>query len=89
MAKSKKKRGVPPPKDETKEQRFIRVCTPRVRKAVKMMGNIANCSGAAYAYTQGQVDEIEGILNKAVDIMVGSFTKKKEPSAEFNFTPPE
>lgn len=85
MAKGKKKRGVPPPKDETKEQRFIRVCTPRVRKAVKMMDNIANCSGAAYVYTEKQVNDINATLTIALDNMLASFTKKKVEETVFDF----
>lgn len=89
MAKNRKKRGVPPPKDETKEQRFIRVCTLRVRKAVKMFGNIANCSGVAYAYTPAQVEAMFKVLQDALDSACGSFTAKVGESTEFDFKPPE
>lgn len=89
MAEKKKKHGVPPPKDETKEQRFIRVCTPRVNKTVKMINNIGHCSGAAYAYTSAQVDAIEAALAKAINEMSLSFSKQKRDAAQFKFTPEE
>lgn len=89
MPKDKKRRGVAPPKDETKEQRFVRVCTLRVRKTVKMFNNIANCSGAAYAYTASQVEAMFKVLQDALDSACGRFTSEVGESTEFDFKPPE
>lgn len=89
MAKKTRTRGTPPPKDETKEARFIRVCTARVRKAVKAISNIGNCASSNYSYTPEQLVVLNQSLITAMDDMQAKFQKKVVTTSEFSFTPPE
>lgn len=47
------------PENETKEERFIRIATPRVNGVIQKLEILSNCSGATYGYTEEQVDAIE------------------------------
>jgi len=70
---------------ETKEQRFIRVVTPRVTKAVKMIKIIGNCAGSTYEYTPEQVEQIFVGLQTAMVELKGRFTAKRQAQPEFTF----
>ncbi|KKN25064.1 hypothetical protein LCGC14_0888470 [marine sediment metagenome] len=85
MAKQSKRRGNPPPKDETKEARFIRVCSMRVKKAVKAINNICNCAGSNYVYAPQHVVDIVAALDEARDNVSKSFESKGKTTTEFNF----
>lgn len=72
MAKGKK--GKPAaPSNETKKQRFSRVVTPRVRKAVEAIKLIGNCAGPSYEYTEDQVTKIQTLLEEAFNGMLAKF----------------
>jgi len=86
---AKKRKTNPPPKDETKEQKFIRVVTPRVAKAVKCIKLIGNCAGIGYDYTTAQVDQINEVLDAAVTHVGNKFIKAEADSSEFSFEQPE
>jgi len=46
---------------------FVRVVTPRVRKALKAIGLIGNQAGAAYAPTEAEVADMFAALRKKID----------------------
>lgn len=73
-------------KDETKSERFSRVVTPRVNKAIKAIKVIGYCTGSSYEYTPMQSAEIIKVLAKAVDSLNDRFEKKAELQEEFTFT---
>ena len=85
MAKKERKKRTPPPKDETKEAKFVRVCTPRVAKAVKAMNNIGNCAGVAYTYSEKQVDQIQTVLEKQLNSVLDKFTFGGKETSAFEF----
>jgi len=89
MAGTKKKRGVSPPKDETKEQRFIRVASSRVQKAVKAISNIGHCASSNYVFTDEQVTEINNALTGAVERALDKFITEEVAPSGFRFTPQE
>lgn len=80
MAKGKQK----PPKDETKKAKFKRVVEPRVRKALKAIRLIGNCSGSAYEYTTNDVINIAAVLQKEIEQLDTRFTSKGAAAIEFN-----
>lgn len=72
------------PKDETKRDRFKRIVEPRVRKAMKAIRLIGNCSGTAYEYTTNDVINIEAALQKEVEQLDSRFTSKGKAAIDFN-----
>lgn len=62
---AKRKKDIP--KEETSTQRFKRVVEPRVGKALKAIGLVGSVTGAAYSYTEKDVDNISFALADAVN----------------------
>lgn len=86
MAKKKARRRQTINKDESKSERFVRVVTPRVSKAVKAIKVIGYCAGTAYESTPEQVAQITSALQIAIRVLVGKFEDKAEPEGVFDFT---
>ena len=84
MSKNKRKQVVP--EDETKEAKFIRVVTPRINRAVKVISLIGNCAGAGYVYSVEQHTQIIEVLEKAVEALDAKFSRTKQETTKFGFT---
>ena len=78
---AKKKNTVP--KEETKREKFKRVVTPRVNKALKMIALVGNQAGAAYEYTPDDVEDIIAALRDEVTAVENKYLGKGEQSAGF------
>jgi len=85
MAKKQNKKRRSIPSNESKSERFIRVVTPRVSKAVKSIKVIGYCTGASYEYTKEQAEQISKALYAAMSQLVDSFAKKSKSQQDFNF----
>lgn len=62
MAKKQKKGKT----QDEKHKDFIRVVTPRVKKALKAIALVGNQSGSAYVSTEDEVHKIFGTLHDEV-----------------------
>ncbi len=84
---AKKKVGSRPkiPDNETKAERFIRVVTPRIGKAVKAIDVIGFCAGSTYEYTPEQLVEIGNALVSAVNNLKAKFDNKTSGQDSFKF----
>jgi hypothetical protein len=71
----RKKRESTAPADESKADRFKRVGTPRINKAVKAISVIGNLSGNGYEYTDEQIGKINDALTDAVKVTMAKFVK--------------
>lgn len=69
---------------ETKQQRFVRLATARVSKAVKSIYNIGNLGGAGYESTVEQRQKITDALNTAVENAVSRLTKEQVKPTGFS-----
>ena len=88
MAKtgSEKKQPLnPAQKGDKKRADFVRVITPRVGKAIKAIGLIANCAGSNYLYSDMQVAQILSALDGAVKQVESQFQKKAVTQTGFAF----
>lgn len=85
MAKGKGKRKSSVPKDETKEERFIRVATPRVNKAIKFIKMLGFCSGSSYSYMPEQVNKMCKAIQSALDATYKKLSEEKPTTGEFTF----
>lgn len=54
------------PENETKEERFIRIATPRVNAVLQKLEILSNCSGNTYGYTEEQIDAMFDAIELAV-----------------------
>lgn len=71
------------PANETKAQKFSRLATKRVTKALKAVGNIGNLSGAGYESTAEQRAKIVTALQEAVDGVKSRLEGTKAAGATF------
>lgn len=71
-------------KGETKEQRFKRLATQRVRVAIKRIELVGNLSSGNYAYTADDADKICGALEGAVNGVKEKFMGRKKKNEDFN-----
>lgn len=79
---AKRKKSVP--KDETKRDKFKRVVEPRVRKALKAIRLIGNCSGLAYEYSTNDVISILSSLETELDAVKTKYESKGVSFIDFN-----
>lgn len=80
---AKKKKESKPAED--KHAAFLRVVTPRVKKALKAIELIGNQAGAAYAPTVGEVTFMFESLRKKVDATEKRYLGACKQEDEFNF----
>lgn len=81
----KKRKTTKPPENETDAEKFVRVVTPRINKAVKAIDLIGNCAGTGYVHTPKQVGNIVNILSKAVERVTAAYTKTGKATEGFKF----
>lgn len=85
MAKKGKGRVTKIPDNESKADRFVRVVTPRVAKAMKAISTIGFCASATYECTPAQSAQIISALTRSVDTLAKRFTEKKAGEPSFGF----
>lgn len=85
MPSKKTRRKANIPKDESKADRFVRVVTPRIVKAVKSISVVGYCAGSTYEYTPKQIQQIVDVLLDAVEGVNKKFTVKTVAEREFEF----
>lgn len=73
MAKNPRKARTPAPKDESKSDKFSRLASARVTKAVKAINAIGSLAARSYEYTDGQAQAIMTYLKTAIDGVQGRF----------------
>ena len=85
MAKKTNRRKQEIKEGESKAERFIRVVSPRVNKAVKAIKVVGYCSGSTYEWSPAQIKQIFDVLRSAVDSVAGRFESKPQADATFAF----
>ena len=86
MAKKRVRSKAEIPIDETAKDRFIRVTTPRVGKAVKAIEVIGFCAGLTYEHTEIQAKQITDVLTNAIKALEDKFSGKTGGGGGFTFT---
>lgn len=79
-----KKRKKTVPKDETKREKFKRIVEPRVRKVIKGIRLIGNCSGTAYEYTTTDIVNIQTAIQVELDSLDTRFKGKGTTEITFD-----
>ena len=70
---------------ESKADKFKRIGTGRVNKALVAISRLEALSGSSYEYTEEQVEAMFGALYKALDDAKSKFSKTKKETASFTF----
>lgn len=70
---------------ESKADKFVRLGTSRVNKALVAISRLEALSGSAYEYTEKQVDDMFGALQAALDNARSKFNKTKKEPNTFSF----
>ena len=73
--------------NESKEEKFKRLATFRVNKAIKCLDQIGNLSNTgAYSYTQEMAEKMFETLQEKLDELKSKFEpKKKKSESDFSF----
>lgn len=79
--KAKKERAKVDP-NETKAQKFVRLGTKRINRAVKVVKQLAQLAGSGYDSTPEQRKKITDALDAAVKHVKDRFAGQKEAAAE-------
>lgn len=84
MAKKERKARAPAaPVGETKADKFRRLGSARVVKAVKAISVIGNLAGSGYEYTPEQVQTIRDVLAGELETALGNFNRAGKAKREF------
>lgn len=74
------------PENETKNERFLRIATPRVNAIIDKLDILSNCAGSNYEYTEEQVETMFQALRDAMDACYNEFRPKvKSEKERFTF----
>ena len=72
--------------NETKNEKFLRIATPRVNAIIDKLDILSNCSGSSYEYTEEQVETMFQAIRDAVDACYNEFRPKVKTEKErFSF----
>lgn len=66
------------PENETKEERFVRIATPRVNAVIQKLEILSNCSGNTYGYTEEQIEA----MFDAIELAVANARKQFQPKQQ-------
>lgn len=74
------------PENETKNEKFLRIATPRVNAIIDKLDILSNCAGSNYDYTEEQVETMFQALRDAMDACYDEFRPKvKSEKERFSF----
>lgn len=70
-------------KSETRNDKFKRLATKRVRNVIKKIENIGKLSSPSYEYTDEEVEKIFSALQETLDNVKALFSAKRPKEKEF------
>ena len=70
------------PENETKNEKFLRIATPRVNAIIDKLDILSNCAGSNYEYTEEQVETMFQAIRDAVDACYNEFRPKVKTEKE-------
>lgn len=74
------------PKDETKEQKFVRLASARTTKVLNALRQVGQLSGAGYESNEKQIEKIFTAINDAAKAAFVKFQNKGTKKSEAVFT---
>lgn len=80
------KTGIMIPENESKNEKFIRIASPRVNAVIDKLDILSNCTSSNYEYTDEQVENMFQAIRDAVDNCYAQFRPKvKSEKEKFTF----
>lgn len=80
------KTGIIIPENETKNEKFVRIASPRVNAVIDKLDILSNCASGNYEYTEEQVENMFQAIRDAVDNCYAQFQPKvKSEKEKFTF----
>ena len=74
------------PENETKNEKFVRIASPRVNAVINKLDILSNCASSNYEYTEEQVENMFQAIRDAVDNCYAQFQPKvKFEKEKFTF----
>lgn len=74
------------PENETKNEKFVRIASPRVNAVIDKLDILSNCASSNYEYTEEQVENMFQAIRDAVDKCYAQFQPKaKSEKEKFTF----
>lgn len=74
------------PENETKNEKFVRIASPRVNAVIDKLDILSNCASSNYEYTEEQVENMFQAIRDAVDACYTQFQPKvKSEKEKFTF----
>ncbi len=74
------------PENETKNEKFVRIASPRVNAVIDKLDILSNCASSNYEYTEEQVENMFQAIRDAVDNCYAQFQPKvKSEKEKFTF----
>lgn len=74
------------PENETKNEKFVRIASPRVNAVIDKLDILSNCASSNYEYTEEQVENMFQAIRDAVDNCYEQFRPKvKAEKEKFTF----
>lgn len=70
------------PENESKNEKFIRIASPRVNSVIDKLDILSNCASANYEYTEEQVESMFQAIRDAVDNCYEQFRPKAKAEKE-------
>ncbi len=70
------------PENESKNEKFIRIASPRVNSVIDKLDILSNCASANYEYTEEQVEAMFDAIRNAVDACYEQFRPKAKAEKE-------
>lgn len=72
--------------NETKNEKFVRIASPRVNAVIDKLDILSNCASSNYEYTEEQVENMFQAIRDAVDNCYAQFQPKvKSEKEKFTF----
>lgn len=72
------------PENEFKNEKFIRIASPRVNAVIDKLDILSNCASRKYEYTEEQVENMFQAIRDAMDDCYAQFQPKVK-SEKFTF----
>lgn len=69
-------------KKETKNEKFVRIATPRVEKVLTALEILGNCSGSGYEYTDEQADAMFNAIAAKLSEVQAMYQPKEKATKE-------
>ena len=74
------------PENESKNEKFIRIASPRVNSVIDKLDILSNCASANYEYTEDDVEHMFTEIQKALKDARNSYNNELSKNSKVGFS---